>query len=61
MDSRETLTSKPDLCIKETGRYGKGVFAERDFRGGECVFEAEGIVIEKDPIELELWRDDTAI
>lgn len=61
MYPKEILTSNLGLCVKETGKYGKGVFAERDFTSKECVLEAQGVVLDWDDIEFGSQEEDTAI
>lgn len=61
MPQKETLISNSGLCIKETGEYGKGVFAEMDFTSEECVLEVQGVVRDWDDIESGSREEDTAI
>jgi hypothetical protein len=52
-----------NVCVKETGTYGKSIFANRNFKKGDLVFKVEGETVYEPtiytiPINFGIFIDD---
>lgn len=50
-----------DLCVAETGKYGKGVFAGRNYRAGEKILKFQGPLLHYDDIVPGSLEDNMTI